>query len=149
MSTATAALHTPTELAFVGADDLTGIVTFHTISKSHPATPNTTNLDTLTGAIICDCRAAECGKECWHAALVTAAWYRTPAMGDVRWLTDSQLVRYGKTTAAMVNSYRQRTGRVLPMDAVNVIAARSEWRRRAALAVPASVPVADDLPLAA
>ena len=46
----------------------------------------------------------------------------------------------------MVNTYRARTGRVLPMDALNLIAARAEWRRRAALA-PA--PVAADLPLAA
>jgi len=53
---------------------------------------------------------------------------------------------YGTAAAAMVNTYRARIGRALPMDAANLIAARSEWRRRAALAAP----VADaDIRLAA
>ena len=146
MSTRTAALHTPAELALVAVDDATGIVTFRAESKSNPAQPNHTAYDTATGAIHCDCKGAQCDRACWHADLVAEAWLASPAMLDVRWLTDGQLVRYGKTAAAMVATYRQRTGRVLPMDALNLIAARSEWRRRAALA-PA--PVADDLALAA
>ncbi len=142
MSAATAARHTRDELAFVAADDTTGIVVFQAASKSHPERPNVTSFDTLTGAIHCDCRGAECGRACWHADLVAAAWLRTPAMLDVRWLTDRQLARYGAAAAAMVATYRARTGRVLPMDALNLIAARCEWRRRAALA-PAPVAAAD------
>jgi len=146
MSIRTAALHTPSELTLIGADDTTGIVTFTAPSKSHPATPNTVSLDTATGAILCDCKGAECGRACWHGDHVAAAWLRSPAMADVRWLTDTQLVRYGAKTAAMVATYRARTGRALNADAVNLVAARSEWRRRASLA-PLPYPTA--LPLAA
>ncbi len=67
-------------------------------------------------------------------------------MLDARWLTDAEPIAYGKKLGAMCRSYRARAGRVLPMDAASLIAARSEWRRRAALA-PA--PVAADLALAA
>lgn len=148
MSIRTAALHTPTELAFVGADDTTGIVTFIAPSKSHPATPNTVSLDTTTGAILCDCKGAESGQDCWHGDHVLAAWLRTPAMADVRWLTNAQLVRYGTKTAAMLAIYRVRTGRVLQADQVNLVAARSEWRLRTARA-PLPFPVAQAYPLAA
>ena len=146
MSIRTAPLHSPSELSLVAVDDATGIVTFQSASKSNPAQPNHTGYDTQTGAIFCDCKGAQCDRACWHADLVAAAWLASPAMLDVRWLTDDQLVRYGKTAAAMVATYRARTGRALPMDAANLIAARSEWRRRAALA-PALV--AADLALAA
>jgi hypothetical protein len=149
MSARTAPLHSPAELAFVAADETTGIVTFAAPSKSHPATPNTTSLDTLTGATFCDCRAAECGKECWHVALVAAAWYRTPAMLDTLWLTDRELSAYGKKLGAMCRIYRARTGRVLPMDAINLVAARAEYRRRQAAVRPAVSVAADELPLAA
>ena len=149
MSTATAALHSPAELAFVAADDLTGIVTFRAPSKRHPAQPNTTGLDTLTGAIHCACKGADCGRRCWHADHVAAAWLRTGVMLDVRWLTDAELARYGTKLAGMVRIYRARTGRVLLADQVKLVAARAEYRRRLAAARPA-VPVAiADLPLVA
>ena len=147
MSIRTAALHTPAELAFVGADDTTGIVTFQSASKSRPGTPNTVSLDTLTGAILCGCKGAECGRACWHGDHILAAWLRTPAMADVRWLTNAQLARYGAKTAAMVATYRARTGRVLQADQVNLVAARSEWRRRQA--VPLAHLATADLSLAA
>ena len=147
MSARTAPLHRPAELALVAVDDTTGIVTFRAESRSNPTRPNHTAYDTATGATHCDCKGAECGRQCWHADLVAAAWLASPAMADVRWLTDAQLARYGTTAAGMVNTYRARTGRVLPMDAIGLVAARSEWRRRAALA-PAPV-AADDLALAA
>jgi len=146
MSARTAALHTPAELRYHGCDETTGIVEFVADSRHHPGHLNTVSLDTTTGAIHCDCKGAQCHEDCWHADLVAAAWLGSPAMRDVRWLTAARLVRYGTTAAAMVNTYRARTGRVLPMDAANLIAARSEWRRRAALATP----VADaDIRLAA
>jgi len=147
MSARTAARHTPAELVLVAVDDTTGIVTFQAASQSNPVQPNHVSLDTTTGAIHCDCKGAQCHEDCWHADLVATAWLAAPAMQDVRWLTAARLVRYGKTAAAMVNTYRARTGRVLPMDALNLIAARSEWRRRTALA-PAPVAAADR-PLAA
>ena len=143
MSTRTAPLHTPAELVLVAVDDTTGIVTFQAASRSKPAQPNHVSLDTATGAIHCDCKGAQCREDCWHAELVAAAWLASPAMRDVRWLTAARLVRYGTAAAAMVDTYRARTGRVLPMDAANLIAARSEWRRRAALA-PARIQVGID-----
>ena len=150
MSARTAALHTPAELRYHGCDETTGIVEFVADSRHRPGHLNTVSLDALTGAIFCDCRAAECGRRCWHADHIAAAWLASPAMLDVRWLTDARLARYGQAAAAMVGTYRARTGRALPMDAANLIAARSEWRRRAALA-PARIQVGIDhaLPLAA
>jgi len=146
MSTRTAAQHTPAELRYHGCDETTGIVAFVADSHHQPGTLNTVSFDTTTGAIHCDCKGAQCHEDCWHADLVAVAWLASPAMQDVRWLTAARLVRYGTTAAAMVDTYRARIGRVLPLDAANLIAARSEWRRRAALATP----VADaDIPLAA
>jgi hypothetical protein len=56
----------------------------------------------------------------------------------------------------MVNVYRQLCGRALPDDVLTLVAARSEWRRRAALAAarrayrPTGATLAAlDLPLAA
>jgi len=140
------AVHSAADLTYADCDETTGIVHFTAASHHRPGHLNTVSLDTTTGAIHCDCKGAQCDQACWHADHVAAAWLASPAMQDVRWLTVARLVRYGTTAAAMVNTYRARIGRVLPMDAANLIAARSEWRRRAALATP----VADaDLPLAA
>lgn len=139
MSIATKYLHSPSDLALVGGDDRTGIVVFQAPSAHDAGRVNTVSLDTQTGETLCDCKGAECGKACWHADLVAEAWFASPAMREVRWLTGDQLTRYGKKLGAMVGVYQARTGRVLPLDALNLIAARSEWRRRAALAAPALV----------
>ena len=132
MSARSAAQHTPAELQFLSADDLTAIVAFTAPSASQPDRTNTVSYDTATGATLCDCRGAECGRACWHADLAPVAWQRHPAARDVRWLTDARLVAYGRKVAAMVTTYRARAGRVLPADATNLIAARWEYRRRAA-----------------
>lgn len=58
-------------------------------------------------------------------------------MQEVRWLTDARLAAYGRKLAGMVAIYRARIGRVLPADALNLLAARAEWRQRAAGAAPA------------
>ena len=94
-----------------------------------------------------DCKGAECGRQCWHMDLALKAWHRTPAMVAARFLSDTALTNQGKKAAHMVAVYRQRIGRPLADDVIALVAARSEWRRRAALASPA-VAVAD-LPLAA
>ena len=151
MSTATAARHTPAELTFVGADDLTGIAVFQAASAHDAARVNTTALDTTTGATLCDCKAAEFGRVCWHMAHALAAWQRTPAMRVARALADAALLRRGRKLAAMVGTYRARIGRPLPDDVTALVAARSEWRRRAALAPapPFQDEIEHDLPLAA
>jgi hypothetical protein len=149
MSQRTAPLHSPSELTLIGCDDRTNIAVFQAPSAHDPSRVNTVALDLITGAILCDCKGAECGRACWHADLVGAAWAASPAMGDVRWLTADQLARYGRKLAAMAANYRARCGRVLPADALNLVAARCEWRRRAALAPAPIVGITPALPLAA
>jgi hypothetical protein len=134
MSIATAPLHTPAELALVGADDRTDIVVFQAPSASDATRVNTVALDTRTGEILCDCKGAEFGRVCWHADYVVAAWQRTTAIIAARSLTPEGLLAMGRKAAHMVGVYRQRCGRALPDDVLTLVAARSEWRRRAALA---------------
>ncbi len=144
MSTATALLHRPAELTFIGCDDQTGIVVFQSPSEHDANRVNTTALDTSTGAIICDCKAAEFGRVCWHADRIAAAWRQTPAMRACRFLSSTALLNQGRKAAAMVNTYRARCGRPLQDDVIALVASRSEWRRRAALA-PLPFPVAQAL----
>jgi len=144
MTARTAAQHTPAELRYTACDDTTGIVHFQAASASTPGKVNTVSYDTITGATHCDCAAALIGTHsCWHADLAPLAWTQHPAMQEVRWLTDARLAAYGRKLAGMVAIYRARIGRVLPADALNLLAARAEWRERAAGAAPlASFPVA-------
>lgn len=128
-----AAAHTPAELTFLDACDLTGIVHYAAPSKHEAGRINVVGLDTTTGAIACDCKAAQCGRSCWHGAHVAAAWLASPAMLAVRWLTAAQLVRYGTKHALCVATYRTRIDRALADDMLALVAARCEFRRRAAL----------------
>ncbi len=150
MSVLTAPQHTAAELTFISCDHVTGIVAFAAPSQHDAARTNIVSLDTTNGAIHCTCKGAECGRRCWHADHVLTAWRASPAMLGVRWLSDAGLVRYGRKTRRMVSIYAARTGRVRPADTLALIAARHEWRRRAArvaaLAPTALVPA---LPLAA
>lgn len=149
MSAKTAARHSTAELTFIGCDDQTGIVVFQSPSTHDANRVNTTALDTITGAIICDCKGAEFGRVCWHADHIAAAWRQTPAMRACRFLSSTALINQGRKAAAMVATYRTRCGRPLQDDVIALVAARSEYRRRAALAAPVNAPVAADLPLAA
>jgi hypothetical protein len=155
-SALTASRHTPAELALVGADDRTDIVVFRAPSASDAARVNTVALDTRTGEILCDCKGAEFGRRCWHADHVVAAWHRTTAKQAARHLSPQGLPNAGRKAARMVGVYRQRVGRPLGDDVLTLVAARSEWRRRAALAAanrayqPTGATLAAlDLPLAA
>lgn len=130
MSARTMALHSPAELRYAGCDETDNRVTFVADSASQPGHINTIDLDTLTGDYQCDCKGAEHGRSCWHGDLIAQSWQASAAMRDVRWMTDARLVAYGAKQARMVAIYKRRTGRVLPMDALNLIAARSEYRRR-------------------
>ncbi len=152
MSTTTAALHTPSELSFIGADDHTNIVVFQSTSEHDTNRVNTTALDTVSGAIICDCKAAEFGRVCWHADHIAAAWRQTPAMRACRCLSSTALINQGRKAAMMIATYRQRCGRPLQDDVLTLVASRGEWRRRAALAggrTPVAIVTERSLPLAA
>jgi hypothetical protein len=134
MSAATKTLHTPSELALISCNDRTNTVVFQSASASRPDRPNVTTLDTLTGAILCDCQGATNGKQCWHADHITAAWQQSPTMQVVRWLSLTALLNQGRKASAMVEAYRTRCGRPLQDDVLTLVASRSEWRRRAARA---------------
>lgn len=132
MSARTALLHRPAELTLLGCDDHTNIAVFQADSAHDAARVNTVAIDLLTGTILCDCRGAECGKQCWHADHVLAAWRRTPAAIVARHLSDTALCNLGKRSAALAATYRARIGRPLQDDVTALVAARWEWRRRAA-----------------
>ncbi len=155
MSVLSAPQHTAAELTFVSCDHVTGIVAFAAPSKHDAARVNVVSLDTTNGAIHCTCKGAECGRRCWHADHVRAAWLAIPAMQQVRWLSDAGLARHGRKVRAMVAIYAACVGRILPADALALVAARHEWRlraaRAAALAPAAITPAAivPALPLAA
>ncbi len=149
MSARTMAQHSPAELTLAACDDTTAIVSFVAPSASTPGKHNTVSLDTATGAIFCDCKGAECGRECWHRDLVLQAWERHPAVLDVKWLPTDRLIRYGMKVSAMAAVYMARCGRTLPADAVAILAARYEFRRRAAAAPAAIVALPVAPPLAA
>jgi hypothetical protein len=145
MSARTAPLHSPAELAFHGCDDASGIVAYLAPSAHDATRVNTCALDTATGHILCDCKGAECGRVCWHADHIAAAWLASSAMLEVRWLSDAQLFRYGRKYAHLTATYRARIGRARSEDVIALTAARCEWRRRRAAARPALLA----LPLAA
>ncbi len=134
MFTATATLHSPAALTLIGGDDQTEIVVFQSASEHDANRINTTALDTVTGAIICDCKAAEFGRVCWHADHIAHAWHQSLAMRACRYLSPVALLNQGRKAAAMVATYRTRCGRPLQDDVLLLVASRSEWRRRAALA---------------
>ena len=125
-----AAYHCPTELAYQDADDLTNIVHFAAPSASTPGKLNVVALDVLTGETLCTCRAAECGRMCWHRALAQAAWDGHPARVLASRFTDQQLQASGKKAAHMCGWARHRRFRVHPLDQLNLLAARCEYRRR-------------------
>jgi len=134
MSALTAPQHTAAELTFVFCDHVTGLVAFAAPSKHDASRTNVVSLDTTNGDVHCTCKGAECGRRCWHADHVHAAWLASPAMLRVRWLSDAGLVRHGRKVRAMVAIYAACAGRILPADALALVAARHEWRLRAARA---------------
>jgi len=147
--------HCPSELAFVDADDKLNVVHYSAPSKSRPGDANIVALDILTGATLCNCKAAECGKRCWHQELVQAAWDGHPARVLASRFTDAQLSAAGSKAAHMVAWARHRRFRVHPLDQLNLLAARCEYRARhlpalvaevAAEPVPAAVLAALDAP---
>ncbi len=125
MSIATKSLRTAAALRFVSADTATGIVAYATPSQHDAGRINIVSPDTTNGDTYCTCKAAECQKACWHLAAVRAAWCGEQAQQEVIWLTDAQLVRFGKRAALLVNTYETRIGRSLASDRIALLVARS------------------------
>jgi len=141
MSFASAAYHDPSELTFLSANEVENTVAFTAPSKSQPGKVNTVQLCIQTGETLCDCKGAECQRECWHQTLAAASWLNHPAVCGARRLGPTQLVARGEKLANMCRQYRERIGRPLPADAVGLLAARTVWweRKRAAQAAPAPI----------
>lgn len=137
MSARTAAEHDYSELQYVSADDVNSVVTFRARSASKVGHYNLVKLDIVTGEILCDCRAAECGRECWHVALVPAAWLNHEAVCLARRYNDQQLRKAGEKAARMCRVYRRRSWRILPADQLALLACRTVYRERWAEALAA------------
>lgn len=114
-------------LRLVVCDPALDVITFAADSKNDPARTNVVALDIATGNTLCDCRGAICGKVCWHCQAVADAWQQHPAVRALRWLTDVQLLRCGRKAAGMVAAYGAH---VRADDALTLLAARTEYRRR-------------------
>ncbi len=156
MSIRTAAHHCPSELTFVAANEVERTVAYTALSKHQAGRVNTVQLCLQTGETLCDCKGAECGRECWHQTLVMAAWLAHPAVCGARRLGPGQLEAFGKKLASMCKVYRERIGRPLPADAVGLLAARTVWRERLNAASPVgglvmvvAMPVAAEVRVAA
>lgn len=135
MSSATLVLHHHSELTFAGADTALNVVHFTAASKSKRGKVNTVSLDTVSGAIHCDCTAATVGtSSCWHSDWVGAAWAHHEARRVARGMTFQQLIKAGKKARHMVDYYNSRIWRCVPADAAMLVATRCEYRERAALA---------------
>ena len=128
------ALHRPAELVYADCDETTGIVAFTAASHHRPGQRNTVSLDTYTGATFCDCKASQTGGLYWHRCWVVAAWQKHQAVAETRALTNGALLRFGMKHGRLVETYRQRIGRVGEYDAVRLLAARWEYRQRRAIA---------------
>jgi hypothetical protein len=129
------AVHSAADLTYADCDETSGIVHFTAPSGHKPGTVNIVSLDTYNGHLFCDCKGAQCDRLCSHCCYVVAAWQRHPAVAEARVLIGSRLVTYGQKHARLVETYRQRIGRAGDYDAVRLLAARWEYRQRAAIAV--------------
>jgi len=141
---ATSLTHCPTELTYHSADEALNIAYFTADSVSAPGQVNVIGLDILTGESHCSCRAAECGRACWHAALIQASWDGHQARILAARYNDAQLATIGRKAATMCCIYRLRIGRCLPADALTLLACRAETQARRGAAL-----VADELALVA
>jgi len=142
--TASSLTHCPSELRFHSADETLNIAYFVADSASAPRQVNVVGLDILTGESHCSCRAAECGRACWHAALIQASWDGHEARILAARYNADQLATIGRKAETMCRIYRLRIGRCLPADAVTLLACRAETQARRGAAL-----VADDLALVA
>ncbi|MGN6561027.1 MAG: hypothetical protein ACTHMU_00050 [Thermomicrobiales bacterium] len=131
MSIRTAALHTASELTWIGKD---AEMVFCSAPSAHDANRvNTVALNTETGATHCDCRASEHGLDCWHRDLVRARFIEEVARQYVALHTDlNTIAAIGRQAKALIDA-----GTASDLDRAMYQAARVAWHERAALAAPA------------
>ena len=135
MSARTAARHTADELTFHGLRGEVAI--FSAESASQPGTHHVIVRDVVTGEAHCDCRAAACGRRCWHLDLLETAWLMRDVAPFVAALADDALLATGVAARA-----RLAEGGATVTDLLVYHQCRAEYRRRrAAAGVAAPAPV--------
>lgn len=130
MSTASVARHTAAELVFRTLDESGELAYFLSASASRPGKHNVTALDTTTGEVYCFCKAAELGRECWHAQLVGAAWLAHVAAETVaKAATLADVEAIGRAAKARIDAWGALTTLVSPLDVAVYEAARRVYAR--------------------
>lgn len=122
--------HEASELRFADACHATNIVHFTAASAHNASRVNTVAYDVLTGEALCDCKAAENGRACWHVKTVAAAWANHPEMIKVAPLADDELLGYGRRFRNLIETSVRRRWNVPQAYQVRLLAARSEYKRR-------------------
>ena len=130
MGARTAAQHTADELVYHGTRH--EVAVFSAPSASRPGERNFTYRDVVTGEHHCECRAAECGRACWHADHLETAWLMREVAPFVATLADDELLATGTAAKARLDG-----GSGTRTDLLVYLQCRAEWRERAAHAAPA------------
>lgn len=131
MSARTVAQHTADELAYHSACH--EIAVFSSASASRPGARNFTYRDTVTGGAHCECKGAECGRQCWHLDWLESAWLMTQVAGFVAALDAAALCVTGAAAGARI-----KDGSAIVTDIAVYFQCWAEYRRRNATA-PAPV----------
>ena len=131
MSARTAAQHTADELTFHGIGS-NGMAVFSSASASRPGARNWTYRDAATGEALCECRAAECGRSCWHLDLLETAWLMRAVAPFVAALAEDELLATATAARARLDD-----GTATRTALLVYFQSRAEWRERAAQAAPA------------
>jgi hypothetical protein len=133
MSARTAALHTTTELTWIGKDSE---LVFCTAQSAHDKDRvNTVALNTETGETHCDCKAGEHALVCWHRDLIRARYIEETARQFVaRLATLAEIEAVGRQARALIEAAGVDAS---PLDQAIYHAARVAWHERAASAAPA------------
>lgn len=129
MSARTAARHTADELTFHGIRH--EIAVFSAPSASRPGERNFLYRDVVTGEAHCECRAAECGRRCWHLDWLETAWLMRDVAPFVAGLADDALLATGVAARARLDD-----GPATVTDLLVYHQCRAEYRRRKAAPAP-------------
>ncbi len=127
MSARTVAQHTADELTYHGTSG--EIAVFSAPSASRPGARNFVYRDTVTGEAHCECKGAECGRQCWHLDWLETAWLMTQVAGFVATLDAAALCATGTAAGARI-----KDGSAAVTDIAVYYQCRAEYRRRKAAA---------------
>lgn len=134
MSAATMAQHKPTELTYHGTRD--DVAIFSAPSTSRAGARNVIVRDVATGEAHCECRAAECGRQCWHLDWIETAWAMVQVAPFIASLDDAALVATGAAAARRCAANEQTATDIAVMWQARADYCRRQRAARAALTAP-------------